>query len=59
MRARKPFFARPGLKLTNEQWADFGNDKDLILSASEALEGAIVQGIAEFNPPAGTVLFPI
>ncbi|MGC2111080.1 MAG: ATP-dependent Clp protease proteolytic subunit, partial [Candidatus Korobacteraceae bacterium] len=52
-------FRRAGLKLTDAQWADFANNKDLMFTAKDVVEMGFVQEIAEFSPPAGTVLFTV
>jgi ATP-dependent protease ClpP protease subunit len=52
-------FRKADLKLTEAQWADFTNNKDLAFSAKEALEVGFIQEIAEFSPPPGTPLFSL
>jgi ATP-dependent protease ClpP protease subunit len=52
-------FRKAGVKLTDAQWADFTNNKDLPFSAKEAKETGFVQEIVEFSPPPGTTLFSL
>jgi ATP-dependent Clp protease, protease subunit len=47
------------LRLTDEHWADFTNNKNLSFSAETALSIGLVQEIAEFSPPLGTTLFSL
>lgn len=52
-------YKEAGIKFTDTQLTDLRSDKELLLSAEEALEIGLIHEIGEFSPPPDHVVLPI